>query len=110
MNANARTLAAAGLRAVAEAICIEQGCVTGSLKQKIDALVTNGTLSRRDADYLHQHRFLGNEAVHQLSAPPEDEFGIALKILEHLLETIYIVPHLGSRLRKMRSSRGAQVQ
>ncbi len=56
---------------------------SGDLKSKINGLVANGTFLRRDADYLHPHRFLGNEAVHELTAPPIDEFEIALKILEH---------------------------
>lgn len=110
LNSDAKTLAAAGLRAVVEATCIEQRCTTGNLKSKIDGLVANGTFLQRDADYLHQHRLLGNEAVHELTAPPIDEFEIALKILEHLLTTIYIVPRLGARLRKLRNARGAQVQ
>ena len=110
MNSDAKTLAAAGLRAVVEATCIDQGCATGNLKSKIDGLVTNGVFLRRDADYLHQHRFLGNEAVHELTAPPAGEFEIALKILEHLLTTIYIVPGLDKKLRKLRTDRGAQVQ
>jgi hypothetical protein len=38
------------------------------------------------------------------------EFEIALKILEHLLTTIYIVPGLDKKLRKLRTDRGAKVQ
>jgi hypothetical protein len=110
LNSDAKTLAAAGLRSVVEATCIDQGCTTGNLKSRIEGLVTNGTFLRRDADYLHQHRFLGNEAVHELTAPPKNEFEIALKILEHLLTTIYVVPALDEKLRKLRTARGAQVQ
>ena len=110
MNSNAGTLAAAGLRAVVEATCIDQGCTTGDLKSKIDGLVTKGVFLKRDADYLHQHRFLGNEAVHELTAPPPDEFEIALQILEHLLTTIYVVRGLDKKLRKLRKGRGAKVQ
>ena len=110
LNSDAKTLAAAGVRAVVEATCIDQGCTTCNLKSKIDGLVANGTFLRRDADYLHQHRFLGNEAVHELTAPPIEELEIALKILEHLLTTIYILPGLDKKLRKLRTTRGAQVQ
>ena len=110
LNSDAMALAAAGLRAVAEATCSDQGCTAGNLKSKIDGLVTNEIFLRREADYLHQHRFLGNEAVHELTAPPKDEFEIALKILEHLLTTIYVLPGLDKKLRKLRTDRGAQVR
>ena len=110
LNSGAGTLAAAGLRGVAEATCIDQGCTTGNLKNKIDGLVTNGTLLRRDADYLHQHRFLGNEAVHELAAPPPEEFEIALKILDHLRSTIYVVPKMNRKLQRLRTDRDVQAQ
>jgi hypothetical protein len=110
LNSEAQILAAAGLRAVVEATCIDQGCTAGNLKSKIDGLVTNGVFLGRNADYLHQHRFLGNEAVHEFTAPPMGEFEIALKILEHLLTTIYVVPGLDKQLRKLRTARGAQVR
>jgi hypothetical protein len=109
-HSEAKTLAAAGLRAVVEATCIDQGCINGDLKTKIGELVTKGVFLKRDADYLHQHRFLGNEAVHELAAPPEGEFEIALQILEHLLTTIYVMPRLDEKLRKLRSLRGAKVK
>jgi hypothetical protein len=44
LNSEAQILAAAGLRAVVEATCIDQGCTAGNLKSKIDGLVTNGLL------------------------------------------------------------------
>jgi hypothetical protein len=109
-NHGAEMLAAAGLRALVEAVCLDQGCTQGNLAHKIEALITKGVLLKRDADYLHTHRLLGNEAVHEMEAPPSAEFEFALQILEHLLATIYVLPHLDQRLRKMRSQRGAQVQ
>lgn len=59
-NASAMTLAAAGLRSVVEATCKEQGCTGPNLQKMIDDLVSKGVFLKRDADYLHQHRFLGN--------------------------------------------------
>ena len=108
LEANAKTLACAGLRSVVEAICLNQGCTKPNLKSKIDELVSKGVLLKRDADYLHQHRFLGNEAVHELQAPPTKEFQIALKILEHLLESVYIVLDMAADLVLLRKTRGAK--
>jgi hypothetical protein len=108
-NAGAMTLAAAGLRSVVEATCKDQGCAGSNLQKMIDDLVSKGVFLGRDADYLHQHRFLGNEAVHEMESPPEEEFEIALEILEHLLKSIYILPQRNEALRKMRTKRGAKV-
>ncbi len=91
-NHRARTLAAAGLRGV------------------VEALISKGILLKRDADYLHHHRLVGNEAVHEMEGPPEEEFELALEILEHLLKTVYILPILNEDLRKLRQACGARVR
>jgi len=109
-DSKAMIMSAAALRAVVEAACLDQGCNSGNLKDKIDCLTTKGVLLKRDADYLHQHRFLGNKAVHELVAPPIEEFQIALKILEHLLNSVYVIPQLGATLVALRAERGAQTQ
>lgn len=101
----ADALAAAGLRTVVEAICKDQKCQGDNLQKSIEKLVTKGVLLKRDADYLHQHRFLGNEAVHEMRPPPKNEFMMALQILEHLLTTIYVMPNLDANLRRLRDAR-----
>jgi Domain of unknown function (DUF4145) len=105
-NAMAMTLSATGLRSVVEAACVDQGCTDATLEMKIQALVTKGVFLKRDAEYLHQHRFLGNEAVAGMDSPPKEEFEIALQILEHLLTTLYVLPHLELRLRRLRVGPG----
>jgi hypothetical protein len=108
-NAGAMTLAAAGLRSVVEATCKDQDCTGRDLQKKIEDLVSKGVFLVRDANYLHQHRFLGNEAVHEMESPPKEEFEIALEILEHLLKSIYVLPLRHEALLKMRAKRGAKV-
>jgi hypothetical protein len=108
-NHKAMILAAAGLRSVVEATCLDKECKGRTLRAKIDELVANGVLRKQDADYLQEHRLLGNEAVHEMREPPVEEFDLALQILEHLLKTLYILPELDTRLRKLRSRRDAKV-
>jgi hypothetical protein len=108
-NAMAMTLSAAGLRSVVEAACLDQGCTDLTFELKIQALVAKGVFLKRDADYLHKHRFLGNDAVPGMDTPPKEEFEIALQILEHLLTTLYVLPHLDMKLRRLRVVRGANV-
>jgi hypothetical protein len=93
-----------------EAICLDQGATEKDLWGKIGGLVTRGILLKKDADYLHQHRILGNEAVHDMAAPPTEEFEIALQTLEHILRTLYVLPHKNEAFQKMRKARGAKVQ
>jgi hypothetical protein len=50
-DSTAMTMSAAGLRAVVEATCLDQGCISGNLKDKIDCRTTKGVLLKRDADH-----------------------------------------------------------
>jgi hypothetical protein len=109
-NAKAITLASAGIRASVEAICQERGFVKGSLKEKIDEMCNAGILPKDNAEFLHQHRFLGNEAIHDMVTPPEDEFLLALEIMEHLMQSLYQLPRRAKQLMELRAARGAQVQ
>ena len=47
---------------------------------------------------LHALRFIGNEAVHQLTAPPEDDLKVAIEIVEHTIENLYGLSAKGYRL------------
>ncbi len=86
-------LCAAGLRIVIEGIC-EESMTTEkpknlNLEKKIDALYEQGILSKKHAEILHALRFIGNEAVHELTAPPADDLKAAIEIVEHTLENLY---------------------
>lgn len=109
-NQGAPMLAAAGLRAVVKAICEEQRCTEQRLDEQIDELVRKGVFLERDADYFHSHHLLGTEAVHEMKVPPEAEFELALRMLEHLLNTVYSIPLLDRDLRELRQGRKAELQ
>ncbi len=95
-------LCAAGLRIVIEGIC-EEAMTTEkpknlNLEKKIDALHEQGILSKKHAEILHALRFIGNEAVHELTAPPADDLKVAIEIVEHTLENLYGMSERGRRL------------
>ena len=56
---------------------------------KIEGLHEKGLLTRQHSEILHEHRFLGNDAVHDLKQPTQDELKLAIQIVEHTLENLY---------------------
>jgi hypothetical protein len=96
------TLAGAGVRLNIEGICkerkIKDGDVTDkngtprrkdNLEGKINGLAEKNFISKKQADALHQIRFLGNDAAHELYQPTRATVSTALDIIEHLLEQVY---------------------
>lgn len=113
-NNESYTLSAAGLRMLIEGLCTELGVKDGptdncnrnnSLYGKINGLAEKHYLTNSDAQELHQHRILGNEAVHNLSQPSMDEIRLAIKIVEHTLSATIEIPKLHKALRAKRIQR-----
>jgi len=121
-NSGMPTLCAAGLRAVIEGVCVDLGVVNGlvrfekddgsvetkrrkDLLGKISGLSEKGFMTGQNAELLHEHRFLGNEAVHQLARPTRKELGLAIDIVEHLLDSLYELPGKGGELKRLRVER-----
>lgn len=101
-NNESYMLCAAGLRGLVEGICADQKVVDGpvtntagdirrkdNLEGKIYGLNEKMLLTKPNADALHLHRFLGNEALHELTTPSAEELKLAIEIIEHTLETLY---------------------
>jgi hypothetical protein len=98
------TLAGAGVRLVIEGVCKERGVSDGhvtskcgktrrnSLEGKINGLAEKNFISTQQAETLHQIRFLGNDAAHELDQPSSENVNLALDIVEHLLEQVYEQP------------------
>ncbi len=101
-NAGAKVLAGGGLRAIVEAICKDRAIAGINLQKKIDRLVEAGLLAQPQADLLHEERFIGNAALHELEAPPDDDLTIGFEIIEALLITIYVLPDKAKKLKDKR--------
>jgi hypothetical protein len=104
-DSRALILAAAGLRAIVEALCLSQGLIEGRLQQKIDALVDRGLLAKPQADALHEQRFLGNVALHEIEEPSPGEIDDGLQIVDALLHTIFVLPEHVARMKQKREAR-----
>lgn len=121
-NGDSPTLCAAGLRAIVEGICAAKGVLGGpvetalpdggkkidrsnNLAGKIGGLAEKGFLTASSAESLHEHRFMGNDAVHSLDRPPRGELKLAIEIVEHMFEHLYEIPEKALELRKIKASR-----
>lgn len=84
-------LAGLGLRGIIEAICNDRKVSGSSLEARISKMASLGLISKKDAERLHAIRFLGNDAAHDIKEPSKGQISVALKIVEHALNTIYIL-------------------
>ncbi|HDY98785.1 MAG TPA: DUF4145 domain-containing protein [Pseudomonas sabulinigri] len=121
-NNDSFTLTAAGLRALIEGLCAELGVIDGpktiakkdltqevkrfsNLEGKISGLHEKGFLTEKSANLLHEHRFMGNAAVHELAHPSRDELALAIEIIEHTFDSIFEIPAKGDELKHRRVRR-----
>lgn len=106
------------LRAIIDGICTTESVKDGpiidekwntkrstSLRWKIAWLYEKWLLTKQHAEILHEHRFLGNEALHSLDASSQDELGLAIDIIEHTLDNLYELESKAQSLRHKKSFR-----
>ncbi len=122
LNNDSTTLCAAGLRSIVEGICADQGVLEGpveetksdgtvvtkrkkDLRARISGLNEKGILTKKNSEILNEHRYLGNEAAHELSRPSIEELKLAIEIIEHTLEALYEIPEKATDLNIKRAKR-----
>lgn len=109
-------LCCAGLRAIIEGICLDKGVTKGevpdlkkggtkistNLDGKIEGLFKGGHLTKGNSEILHNLRFIGNEALHELTPPTKQELDLAIDIIQLTLGSLYEIEskakHLKSRM------------
>ncbi|WP_123404635.1 DUF4145 domain-containing protein [Pseudomonas frederiksbergensis] len=91
LTQNANVLASIGLRACIESVCNHLEISGRNLQQRIDALFKNGHVSNGEKRRLHAIRFLGNDAAHEIKEPEYHDIRVALDIIEHLLNNVFIL-------------------
>jgi hypothetical protein len=92
LNNNSPVLAGIGLRALIETICKEQNAAGSNLYKKIDDLVVKQVLTPAGCRILHKIRTLGNDAAHEVRPHSEKQLGLAMDVIEHVLNDVYIMP------------------
>ncbi|MBI4843611.1 MAG: DUF4145 domain-containing protein [Nitrospirae bacterium] len=92
------TLTAAGLRGLIEGICADKNISGSNLKKRIDGLTAH--LPKNIVENLHGFRFMGNDAVHELTTPSRHDLQVAIEVIEDLLNYLYELNYKASRLKK----------
>jgi len=92
LNNNSPVLAGIGLRVLIETICKEKNAAGNNLYKKIDDLVVKQILTPVGASILHKIRTLGNGAAHEIIPHSEKQLGLAMDVVEHVLNDVYIIP------------------
>jgi len=96
---NQPVLTGVGIRALVETVCKEKTAAGRDLSQKIDDLVVKGILTTAGAKILHKMRVLGNKAAHDVDPHSEKTLNVAMGVIEHLLDDVYILPAKTARLK-----------
>jgi hypothetical protein len=108
-NNNLWVLSAAGIRSIIEGICKQKGIVTvdkifinkkgieiirksKDLYDKIERLNELGIITSQQKSSLHELRYLGNTALHELDVPLEDDLILGIDIIENMLQNIFEIP------------------
>ena len=86
-----------GVRALIETISKERNANGKDLMEKINDLVVQGVLTKDGADIFHKLRVLGNKAAHEVKPHSQDQLNLALDVVEHLLQGVYVLPHHAKR-------------
>lgn len=91
LNSDQPILSGMGIRALVETVCKERKA-TGRLEKQIDHLVTQGILTKEGAEILHRLRVLGNVAAHDAKPHGNEPLSVAMNVIDHLLQGVYILP------------------
>ena len=97
-EAGAKILLGMGLRALVEAICIDQSITGSNLLKKIEKLHHEGHISKSELPILDKLRIIGNDSAHKMKSLSMYKLELALGIVNHVLESIYILPVINKKL------------
>jgi hypothetical protein len=107
-NEGLHLLCAAGLRSLLEGVCAEKAITGANLEKKIEGM--KSLLPESIVKNLHEFRFIGNRAVHELEAPQTSELGVALDVIEDILNFLYALDYNASLLARIRAGQGEAVR
>lgn len=93
INLDQSILTGIGIRAIVETVCKDKKAQGKDLNEKINSLISLGVLTKDGAETLHKLRTLGNKAAHEVKPHDHTQLALALDVIDHLLQGVYILPH-----------------
>ena len=90
LNVGLNFLAAVGIRTALDLIINEKVGDSGTFEQKLDSLVSGGFVSSEEHDRLEVLIEVGSAAAHRGYVPTAKVLTIVLKILESLVQKLYV--------------------
>lgn len=100
IQADSRSLAIMGARAVVEFVVAEKVGDKGSFVKNLNALVAEGYLSAMNKESLGAAIDAGSAAIHRAFRPSNDDVTHVMDIVENMLQSVYISEQAGSNLKK----------
>lgn len=62
--------------------------------------MAKSVLTKTGSETLHSMRILGNQAAHEVKPHSEEALNLAMDVVEHMLNDVYILPAATSKLPK----------
>lgn len=100
LNSKMNIMVGFGVRAIVEAVCKDKNISGRNLATKIDNLANSGHITTDGATILHNLRFMGNEAVHEIKEHKIEELNAAIDVTDYLLKGVYVLPKIAEKLPK----------
>jgi len=100
LAAGCPSLATMGARTVLDLVFLKVVGDVGPFWAKLEAMQSSGYISRRQREHLERVLDAGNAAAHRGFAPSADLVNQMMDIVEHLLQTVYVLKHSARRLKR----------
>lgn len=92
LNGGQPILCGVGIRAIIDAVCIDQKAKGSNLQEQISDLGKRRMLTENGERFLHALRILGNKAAHEIKPHSASDLDVAFSVIEHLLNEVYVMP------------------
>jgi len=100
LHADSRSLAMMGTRALLDMLILDKVGDRGTFPQKLDALLAEGLIGKKNRDFLEAALDAGSAASHRGHQPSGTAVNHVMDILENLLQAVYVLETAADELKK----------
>lgn len=93
IDMNAFRLAMMGARALLEGVMLEKCGDQGTFKQNLEIFFEQGFISKEQKRSLLSALEVGHASIHRQYSPKFDQVNVVMRVVENLIESIYISPY-----------------